>query len=114
MLNYGYLEDACGELVEILTRKLAEYHRRGKVVKIQIETSLEDVKRLVEHYARMVMAGANNTPKGLNFGGQYVVLWRKFRDGTETTEVLREELANLTLRSIPFNEPNVARVKIRR
>ena len=27
MLNYGYLGKACGELVRILTRKLAEYHR---------------------------------------------------------------------------------------
>lgn len=27
MLNYGCLEDACGELVRILTKKLAEYHQ---------------------------------------------------------------------------------------
>ena len=27
MLTYGYLERACGELIEALTRELAKYHR---------------------------------------------------------------------------------------
>ena len=78
------------------------------------EIQREDARKLVEHYTRMAVAGANNTPKDLDFGGQYVILWRKFRDGSETTEVLREWFAELTLMAIPFNEPNVARAKIRR
>ena len=78
------------------------------------EVSVEMVKELAEHYERMAIAGANGTPEDLNLGGDYVVLWRKFRNGDETEEVLREVLAELTLYAIPFNEPEVERAKIRR
>jgi len=75
------------------------------------EVTLAAAKELFEHYQRIAAAGANNTQA--EFGGGYVILYRKFRDGTETKEIMRRELAELILYAIPFNEPNVERAKIK-
>lgn len=67
-------------------------------------------KRLAE-LASLVTAGADDTrPPEL---GPPVVLWRQFRDGTETEECLPEMLAEWTLIGLAVgNEPDVARAKI--
>lgn len=46
--------------------------------------------------------------------GPQVTLWRRFRDGTETREVLPEMFAEWTLAAIPECEPDVARARIER
>ena len=75
------------------------------------KATLDDVKERVEHHARMAAAGADDTAAvGL---GPTVVLWRRFRDGTETREVLPQWLAECTLATIPEREPNVERAKLK-
>lgn len=76
------------------------------------EVTREDVKGQMEHYSRMAIAGADDTEAiGL---GPPVVLWRRFRDSTETREVLPLWLAELTLAAIPHNEPAVERARLER
>lgn len=45
--------------------------------------------------------------------GPPVTLWRRFRDGHETTEILPRWIARLTLRAIPYNEPEVERASLK-
>lgn len=46
--------------------------------------------------------------------GPQATLWRRYRDGTETREVLPEMFAEWTLASIPECEPDVERARIER
>jgi len=42
------------------------------------------------------------------------VVWRKYRDGTETRELMPAWLAEWTVYAILMNEPEVARAKVER
>jgi len=42
------------------------------------------------------------------------VVWRRYRDGTESREVLPAWLAEWTVYAIPMNEPDVARARLER
>ena len=67
----------------------------------------------LDHLDRIAQAGADDTgPEWAEWLGPPVVLWRKFRDGEETEEVLPEQLALWTLAAIPECEPGVERAKV--
>ena len=70
---------------------------------------LDDVKERAQHHACMAAAGADDTVVDL---GPTVILWRRFRDGTETREALPQWLAECTLATIPEREPNVERARL--
>jgi len=74
------------------------------------EVALSDVKERMQHYTHMAAAGANDT-EAIDLGPR-VTLWRRFRDGTETREVLPQWLAELTLAAIPECEPGVERARV--
>ena len=73
---------------------------------------LEDAKGRVEHHARIAMAGADNVAAAVDLGPT-VVLWRRFRGGTETEERLPCWLAECTLATISEREPQVERAKVK-
>lgn len=76
---------------------------------------LIDVRRRVEHLERMELARVGGDGGGWEAvftAGPQVILWRRFRDGTETEERLPLFLAEITLASIPEDELGVARAKI--
>jgi len=67
----------------------------------------------LDHLDRIAQAGADDTgPEWVEWLGPPIVLWRKFRDGEETEEVLPEQLALWTLAAIPECEPMVERAKV--
>jgi hypothetical protein len=65
-----------------------------------------DIQRRREELKRLGMAGVSRPDLEL---GPELLLWRKFRDGEETWEVLPKMIAEWTLSAIPAQEPNVAR-----
>ena len=75
------------------------------------KATLDDVKERVRHYSCIAVAGADNVAAAVDLGPT-VVLWRRFRDGTETSEALPLWLASATVATIPEREPNVERAKI--
>ena len=75
------------------------------------QATLDDVKERVQHHACMAAAGVDDTA-AVDLGPT-VVLWRRFRDGTETSEALPQWLAECTLVTIPEREPNVERAKLK-
>jgi len=79
---------------------------------MRYEVTLEDVKERVRHYSCMAAAGADNVAAAVDLGPT-VVLWRRFRDGTETREALPQWLAEWTLATISEREPQVERAKVK-
>ena len=75
------------------------------------KATLDDVKERVQHHARIAMAGADDAA-AVDLGPT-VVLWRRFRDGTETEERLPRWLAECTLATISEREPQVERAKVK-
>ena len=75
---------------------------------------LKMVTDLLAHRQRIAAAGADDTTPAWGDLGPVVTLWRCFRDGSETREVLPEFLAEMTLAAISEQEPSVARAKIER
>jgi len=78
------------------------------------QDTLKMVTDLLAHHQRIADAGADDTTPAWGDLGPDVTLWRRFRDGSETREVLPEFLAEVTLASIVEREPDVARAKIER
>ena len=78
------------------------------------QVTLDDAKERAQHHACIAAAGADDTGavNQVNMGPT-VVLWRRFRDGTETREALPQWLAECTLATIPEREPNVERAKMK-
>ena len=76
------------------------------------KASIADAKERIKHLERIAAAGADDTPGLDAMLGPPVMLWRRFRDGTETRERLPRLLAELTLASIPEREPRVERAKL--
>ena len=72
---------------------------------------LEDVKERAQHHACIAAAGADDTA-AVDLGPT-VVLWRRFRGGTETEERLPRWLAEWTLATLTEREPNVERAKLK-
>jgi len=73
--------------------------------------SRKTILERLDHHERLELAGVDRPEMDL---GKPVVLWRRFRDGKETREVLPAMIADWTLATIPEREPHVARARIYR
>ena len=75
-----------------------------------MKLTLERVKEQLKHIESIEAAGIEKEVFDL---GPLVSLWRRFRNGKETTEILPRMLAEWTLSSIPEREPNVERASLK-
>jgi len=77
-----------------------------------VTIGIEEITKRAKHHERLSLAGVDGPPR-IDLG-PLIFLWRRFRDGRETWEILPVMIAELTLEAIPKNEPNVERARLYR
>lgn len=70
---------------------------------------IDSIRKRLYHHELLYLAGVDMPEMDLD---KPVVLWRRFRNGTETREVLPAMIADWTLATIPSQEPSVERARI--